>query len=169
MPPRFEDVMRWSAGQLKAAQATAVAAWPSTVSVDIQGIGRTLFCHATPRNDTEIFTQDTDEMLLAPVFRDVDASLVVCGHTHMQFDRRVGQRRVVNAGSVGMPFGEAGAYWLLLGPEVQLQRSGYDLAAGAQRVRESGYPLAEEFATQSILSPPPADMVRTQYAKVELR
>jgi len=35
----------------------------------------------------------------------VAADVVVCGHTHMQLDRRVGGVRVVNAGSVGMPFG----------------------------------------------------------------
>src|SRR5438552_13149839 len=36
--------------------------------------------------------------------------------THMQFDRTVSGRRVVNAGSVGMPFqSPPGAYWLLSG------------------------------------------------------
>jgi predicted phosphodiesterase len=44
------------------------------------------------------------------VFEHVRAHVVVCGHTHMQFDRWVGDARVVNAGSVGMPFGEPGAY-----------------------------------------------------------
>ena len=37
------------------------------------------------------------------------------GHTHHQFDRRVGDLRVVNAGSVGMAYeGEVAAYWTLV-------------------------------------------------------
>jgi predicted phosphodiesterase len=35
---------------------------------------------------------------------DIEPNLVVCGHTHMQFDRAIGGVCVVNAGSVGMPF-----------------------------------------------------------------
>ena len=80
--------------------------------------------------------------------------VVVCGHTHMQFDRTVGGVRVVNAGSVGMPFGEPGAYWLLLGPDVELRRTTYDLAGAAERVRATDYPQAEQFAAQSVLRPP---------------
>src|SRR5208282_126446 len=58
-----------------------------------------------------------------PSFEGLGVSVVVCGHTHMQFDRMVGTTRVVNAGSVGMPFGEPGADWLLLNPDVQLPQS----------------------------------------------
>ena len=77
-------------------------------------IGRTLFCHASPRNDLDIFTEQTPEDRIAFLFADVDADVVVCGHTHMQFDRRIAGKRVVNAGSVGRPYeDEPGAYWLL--------------------------------------------------------
>ncbi len=71
----------------------------------------------------------------------------------MQFERRVGETRVVNAGSVGMPFGEPGADWLLLGPGVSLRHTPYDLEDAAARVRRTAYPQAEEFAT-GILKPP---------------
>jgi predicted phosphodiesterase len=77
-------------------------------------IGRTLFCHATPRNDVDIFTERTPEERIAFLFADVDADVVVCGHTHMQFDRTIAGKRVVNSGSVGSPYGdEAGAFWTL--------------------------------------------------------
>ena len=68
---------------------------------------------------------------MRPVFDGLDVSAVICGHTHMQFDRVIGRMRVINAGSVGMPFGEPGAYWALLGPGVQHQMSTFDLARGA--------------------------------------
>jgi putative phosphoesterase len=77
-------------------------------------IGRTLYCHASPRNDLDIFTERTPEDQIAFLFADVDADVVVCGHTHVQFDRQVAGKRVVNSGSVGSPYeDEPGAYWTL--------------------------------------------------------
>jgi hypothetical protein len=72
----------------------------------------------------------------------------------MQFDRMVGDVRVVNAGSVGMPFAEPGAYWLMLGPGVELRRTAYDLEGAADRIRATDYPHAEEFAAGNVLRPP---------------
>jgi diadenosine tetraphosphatase ApaH/serine/threonine PP2A family protein phosphatase len=99
----------------------------------------------------------------------VDAAVVVCGHTHMQFDRTVGQTRVVNAGSVGMPFAEPGAYWLLLGPDVQLRRTAYDLTKAAERIRGTQYPQADTFAAQSVLQPPSEEAMLAVFAKAELK
>ncbi len=114
MPEPFRETMRWTARQIAEYRDT-LARWPLTVTLEIDGLGTVLFCHATPRNETEIFTRVTPEERLAPVFAGVEASVVVCGHTHMQFDRMVGPLRVINAGSVGMPFATTGADWLLLG------------------------------------------------------
>ncbi len=79
-----------------------------------QRIGDVLFCHATPRNDVDIFTERTPEEQIAHLFADADASVVVCGHTHMQFERVIAGKRVINSGSVGLPYEDApGAYWTL--------------------------------------------------------
>ncbi|HTZ06132.1 MAG TPA: metallophosphoesterase family protein [Gaiellaceae bacterium] len=105
-PPGALDETR---GRLSEAQIAFLLGNPPTVRID-----RVLYCHATPRNDVDIFTELTPEERLVGIFADVDADVVVCGHTHMQFDRTVGGTRVVNAGSVGMPYeDEPGAYWLL--------------------------------------------------------
>lgn len=108
---------------------------------------------ATPRNDTESFTRITAEERLTSVFGAVDASVIVCGHTHMQFDRIVAGRRVVNAGSIGMPFAAPrGAYWLLLGADVQLRRTEYDFFEKAPaHVRATAYPQAETLAVRYII------------------
>lgn len=132
VPPVDRDVVQWGAHMLGNDAAEKIAAWPATLRLRIAGLGDVLFCHATPRNDTEIFTRRTAQDRLLPVFRGVGA-LAVCGHTHMQFDRTVGTTRVVSAGSVGMPFGEPGAYWLLLGPGIELRRTAYDLNLAAER------------------------------------
>jgi diadenosine tetraphosphatase ApaH/serine/threonine PP2A family protein phosphatase len=86
-----------------------------------------LFCHATPRSDDELLTRISPYERWRSALSMVRERVIVCGHTHVQFDRLVGDLRVVNAGSVGMPYEhEPGAYWAMLGPEVELRRTPYD-------------------------------------------
>ena len=163
----FGEIFRWTAQQV-GEYRDVLASWPLTTTLEIGGLGRVLFCHATPRNEVEIFTRVTPEERLAPVFAGVDASLVVCGHTHMQFDRMVGRLRVVNAGSVGMPFGTTGADWLLLGPGIELRKTQYDLNATAEQFRRTGYPMVEDMAVRFILNPPSEQELFSAWASAEL-
>jgi hypothetical protein len=146
-----------------------VASWPATLRLEVPGLGEVLFCHATPRSDTEIFTRLTPEECLLPVFEGLNVPLVVCGHTHMQFDRTIGRVRVVNAGSVGMPFGKPGAYWLFLGPDVQLRRTSYDLTKAAERIRATYYPQALEFAANNVLQPPSEEETVEAFTRLGLK
>jgi putative phosphoesterase len=95
---------------------------PPTAQID-----RVLYCHATPRNDLDIFTERTPEDRLVEIFAGVDADVVVCGHTHTQFERTIAGKRVVNSGSVGIPYeDEPGAYWTL---DLEPRRTTYDGAS----------------------------------------
>jgi predicted phosphodiesterase len=146
---------RWSAGELDEEQLEFLAGLPETQSVRVRGLGRVLFCHGSPRDDEEIVTALTTEERLAPMLGGVSEPTVVCGHTHVQFDRVVGETRVVNAGSVGMPYEtRPGAYWALLDGEVELRRTGYDFEAAAAAVRASGFPGADELAEENVLTTP---------------
>jgi len=109
----------------------------------------------------------TAEGKLLPLFDGLNVSVVICGHTHMQFDRMVGTTRVVNAGSIGQPFGGSGAHWLLLGPNVELRRTSYDLVLAAELIRQTQYPQAEETA-QGILQPPSESEMLALYSTAEL-
>jgi putative phosphoesterase len=168
-PEQWREPVRWTAQQLSLEHKPLLSGWNKTLAVEIGGLGEVLFCHATPRNDSEIFTRLTSEERLVPVFEGLNAPVVVCGHTHMQFDRTVGRIRVVNAGSVGMPFGEPGADWLLLGPNVQLRHVPYDLAKAAERIRDTKYPQAQEFAARNVLQPPSEAETLEAFSRVELR
>jgi predicted phosphodiesterase len=154
VPEQFRPLIRHAAQDLGPDHHATLASWLKTLLVRVDGLGDVLFCHATPRNENEVFTRLTPDDRVAPMFAGVKAAMVVCGHTHMQFDRQIGTVRVVNAGSVGMPFGAARAHWLLLGPDVQLRQTAYDLEQAAVRIRATNYPQAEQFAVHSVLEPP---------------
>jgi len=167
VPQAFRPVIRWTAAQLQPQHQHWLTMWHKTVTLEISGLGSVLFCHATPQNENDIFTRLTPEDRVLPLFESLDAAVVVCGHTHMQFDRKIGQTRVVNAGSIGMPFGEPGAHWLLLGPEIQLRRTSYDLAHAADRVRRTDYPQADDFAARNILNLPTEQEMLEIFSRAE--
>jgi predicted phosphodiesterase len=163
----YRPIIEWTAEQHRG-DREQLERWPLTLRLDVPRLGTVLFCHATPRNDDEGFVKTTAEDKIRPLFDGLGAALVVCGHTHMPFDRMVGATRVVNAGSVGMPFGEPGAYWLLIGPGVELRRTTYDLEAAARRIRATSYPAAEEFAAKYVLQPPTEQQMLEVFSKIEV-
>jgi predicted phosphodiesterase len=145
----------WVLGRLEPRHVTAIAAFEPHLSVDVDGLGPTLFCHATPRSDSEIFLETTPEAIVAPMLAGAAEPTIVCGHTHMQVDRSFAGKRIVNAGSVGLPYEAVpGAYWALLGPDVELRRTDYDRDDAAERIRASGHPTAEELALENVLTVP---------------
>jgi predicted phosphodiesterase len=149
------DRARWSAEQLERGQRAWLVALPDTQSVDVDGIGPTLFCHGSPRSDEEILTAISSDLRVAEAVQGVAEEIVMCGHTHVQFDRLAADKRLVNAGSVGMPYESLpGAYWALLGPGVDLRRTDYDLEAAAAAIRSTTFPDAQEFAAANVLTVP---------------
>ncbi|MFB9238525.1 metallophosphoesterase family protein [Plantactinospora siamensis] len=144
---------RWAATQLRADQVALLAALPPTVTLPVRGLGPVLFCHATPRDDEEMVLVDSRLERWTEVLAGVpdEVRTVVCGHTHMPFVRLVDRRLIVNPGSIGMPYGPAGAPWALLGPGVQLRRTEFDLDAACARISaESGYAGAAEWADEYV-------------------
>lgn len=146
---------RWCAEGLSQEQRTFLTVQPETLSIDVEGLGPTLFCHGSPRSDRDRITVATPAEKVLPMLAGVSERVIVCGHTHAQFDRRVGTHRVVNAGSVGLQFGERGAYWALLGPDVDFRRTDYDYDDAVARILARPGPIADTFA-ERVLMPPPA-------------
>jgi putative phosphoesterase len=154
-PP--DEVSPWAAAQLRPDQVELLDTLPTTVI-----LGDTLFCHATPRDDEEVVLVDSPISRWATVLDGVpdEVRAVVCGHTHMPFARQVDRRLVVNAGSVGMPYGAPGPSWALLTPTgVQLRRTDFDAEAAADRlIKESSYPGIEPWVNEYL---------RTNYSDTE--
>jgi predicted phosphodiesterase len=147
-----DESSRWCRERLAQNELELVSSWPSTMELDVDGLGHALFCHATPRSVDEIVTRVTPDSDIAAVLGGVNADVVVCGHTHVQMDRRVrGVPRLVNVGSVGMPYqGEQGAFWAILGPDIEFRRTPYDAVAAFASLTGSGFPDAADVYGESI-------------------
>jgi putative phosphoesterase len=135
----------WTVARMARADVELLHGLPRTLR-----LGDVLFCHGTPASDEERLTTATPDQRLAAVLEQAGASFVVGGHTHRQYDRTAGGRRMINAGSVGRPYEHRpGAYWLRLGPDVDLRRTDYDTRAATDAFRVLGYPSAD-----GMLAPP---------------
>lgn len=133
----------WAAQHLKREDRDFLAGLPPLLALAVDGLGDVLFCHATTRSDEERVTTMTSPERLAEILEASGARLLIAGHTHRQFDRAAGTRRMINAGSVGRPYEHRpGAFWLRLGPDVQLRRTSYDVARADAAFRALGYPAA---------------------------
>ncbi len=145
-----DEVIPWAAAQLREDHVALLAALPHPVTVEVDGFGPVLFCHGTPRDDQEVVLVDTRLERWQEVFAELppEVTTVVCGHTHMPFVRLVDRRLVVNAGSIGMPYGRPGGSWALLRDgSVMLRRTLVDIdRAIAQLVAQSTYPARQEWA-----------------------
>jgi putative phosphoesterase len=141
----------WTAERLSDEQRGFLGSLAESLVLAVDGLGDVRFCHATPRSDEEIVTQATPDRHLRKVLACAKESVVVAGHTHMQLDRRVDDTRWINAGSVGMPYeGDVAAFWALLGPDVELRRTPFDVERSVREVLESGWPDADAFVEKNL-------------------
>ena len=137
----------WERERLAAGDLEWLQELPLAVSVD--GV---VYCHATPEDNTPITTAETPDDVVAKTF-DGHSGTIVIGHTHHQFDRRVGDLRVVNAGSVGMAYeGEVAAFWTLVEDgEPRRMRTSFDVERAVRETRASPWPNAAAFVEQNLL------------------
>lgn len=159
MSEKGRETTEWVAKQLHSSHRDFLSQLPTHCIYSVEGLGDVLFCHATPDSDEEIFTPLTRLERLDGIFRGVKQNIVICGHTHIQFEREVGHVRILNAGSVGMPYAdEPGAYWILLGPNGhEFRRTSYDVEVAADEIKKSSLPIAQEFAEENVRTVPTAE------------
>ena len=171
VPEQVREETLWIAQQLEKQQRDFLAQLPEQIILHIEGLGDILFCHATPHSDEEIFTPITPQARLNTIFATIQQQIVVCGHTHIRFERYVGRTRILNAGSVGMPYADSpGAYWLLLSPEgCEFRKTSYDIEVAAQQIRKSSYPHAQDFAEENVLHVPTATEATKIFEQIAIK
>lgn len=152
----------WVPARHDATSLAFVGSIPFSVVVDIAGMGPVLFCHGSPRSDNELVTPGTSEERFLELTEGVAERVLVTGHTHLQFDRLVAARRSVNPGSVGLPYhrGEPGvAHWALLGPDVSLRETRYDVQEEVAAVRAAHDPKQEQIIEMLLRPPSPEEII----------
>jgi predicted phosphodiesterase len=164
--PTESEVDEWLVQQHGPRGVAMVRAWPQSWSVSVRGLGEVRLCHGSPRSDVELLTPGTPEDRIIAAMVDVPEQTLVHGHTHLQYDRLVAGRRVVGAGSVGLPYhdGTFGARWALLGPDVRLITTPYDLAEARRSVLASGYP-GERYLRTLEHPPTPSEIIEDAEGK----
>src|SRR5919198_896487 len=146
-----EEPLRFTSSRFSEPERDALAALPERVTLEVDGLGPTLFCHASPRNDLDIVTPGTPDERFPVLLEGVAERVVVAGHTHMQLDRPVGGVRWINPGSVGMPYeGHVAAFWALLGPDVEMRRTPFDVERSIEALLASGWPDAQPFVDENL-------------------
>jgi len=140
--------------ELDDAEIGSLVELPMTVTVE--GV---LYCHSTPDDDSTIVSAETPDDAVVDLFRSASARTVVIGHTHHQFDRRVGDTRVVNAGSVGMPYeGEVAAFWAVIEDgEPGFRKTSFDVERAIAEIEASTWPPAAEFVAENLRMAPARD------------
>lgn len=151
------EVYHWSRAQLTEAELLWLRSLPPNLSFEDHG--RRLLCvHGSPRSFDEQILAETTDADLRQMMGPIDCDVLAAGHTHVQLDRSLDGCRIINPGSVGMPFREpllgAGPPiiepWaeygvVTLGPDVHFEpyRVAYDTDEYFRRIRSSSMPDPE--------------------------
>jgi diadenosine tetraphosphatase ApaH/serine/threonine PP2A family protein phosphatase len=141
--PFIKAVCEYARSQLGAEEATRLNSLRETLRNR-----QTLFCHASPLSDMETFAPDPvdgEEELLA----GAGEPMIVFGHSHLQFTRNLGDRTLVNPGSVGLPLDgdPRAAYALWDGAQsFDLRRVEYDRDGYVGEVRSRMSPILGQHA-----------------------
>jgi predicted phosphodiesterase len=163
--PEDFRVLPWLRDQMTGEAHHTVATWPDTLSLRFPDTPAIRVVHGSPRSHWEAMHRDTPTAGLASMLAGVEEPLVIAGHTHLAMDRCVGQWRIVNPGSVGLPLeGVPGAEYMLLegdssGWRPEWRRVDYDAAPLFDAIERSGLVeqagpvgelMVEEFRTNRI-------------------
>jgi predicted phosphodiesterase len=148
---RAGEALAFTRAAVTDARAERLAALPLTATLEVEGLGSVLFCHAIPGDDDVLVTAETPDEVLLRAAAGVEERTIVCGHTHMQYDRAVGGVRWINAGAVGMAYeGEVAAFWALLGPELEFRRTPFDVERAIAELGQTAWPDAPAFIDENL-------------------
>ena len=109
---------------------------------------RFLLVHGSPRRINEYLFEDKPDSTFARIAAGADADVIVCGHTHRPYTKRIGETLFINVGSAGKPKdGDPQACWALIdtsaeGVNVAFRRVEYDVERVAQAILASELPDA---------------------------
>jgi predicted phosphodiesterase len=108
---------------------------------------RLLLVHGSPRKINEYLYEDRPQATFERIAKLAGTEVLLYGHTHLPYEKKVAGTLFVNTGSVGKPKdGDPRAGYVLLTanrrPKVEFRRVPYDLSAAVRAIRDSELPDA---------------------------
>jgi putative phosphoesterase len=144
------EVFSWTRSHTGAKARQFLAQLPAQLYIEEDGL--TILCtHGSPERPNEYLGADTPEERLVELFDGTGADVMVVGHTHLPLVREVGERLLVNPGSVGAPYdGDPRASYLIIDTEGQFRaehvRVTFDVESYAALCVSSGLPKSQATA-----------------------
>jgi predicted phosphodiesterase len=163
--PFFLEVEAWCAEQLDESDREFVRTFQPTIVLELDAL-KLLAYHGSPKSYHDQIVATTPEKTLNGYFENTEANLYAGGHTHEQFVRRYTQSRVMNPGSVGLPyifkkdgtemrplFAEYAVLETTPKVNITFKRVPYAFEKLAKAVRASKMPYAEKWLADFELTP----------------
>jgi len=95
------DRLRATRNELGDLILARLAKLPKTSRITIETGGEILLVHGSPVDPSEPMSHDMTDEEMNALLGDDPADLVICGASHVPFERQIGDTRIVNVGSVG--------------------------------------------------------------------
>ncbi|WP_434716446.1 metallophosphoesterase family protein [Lacticaseibacillus paracasei] len=143
------EQLTWIANQLSYKQVSFLRNLLPSIS-----IGNYFFCHAVKNDNTTVFSPRQNKAYIEALFKGVQESYIICGHTHIQFELSLPNKKIINAGSIGMPFSnQFGAQWLWLEDNrIEYKRTIFNQQVAIQLISQTEYPFKNEFIANNLRS-----------------
>lgn len=135
----YDTLGPWARSRLRDEQVSWLASLPREWRSE-----ELVLLHAAPADLWRAPMQGASDDELRQIYGDLNASLVIYGHIHRPFVRRLAGLTVANSGSVGLPYdGDWRPSYLLIDEDVPVvKRVEYDLERAQRDARETGFLLA---------------------------
>ncbi len=145
---RGQQSLEWTKARVTAENKAFLRSLSPEIRIEVDG-KRVLLVHGSPRRMNEYLFEDRPDSSFQRLADSSNADVIVFGHTHKPYTKRIGDVWFVNVGSVGKPKdGNWHACYAILDvtadPPASFMRVPYDVAAVARAIRESELP--DEFA-----------------------
>lgn len=142
--PYAAEAIEWSRKQLSEEELSFLSNLKLRMLVSVSGI-KVLMVHGSPKDYLYDYLYEPEEETV----EGLECDILVVGHTHIPFVEHVGEKIVLNAGSVGQPRdGDPRASFVTFDTETkkaEIVRVGYDIGKAAKKIIDAGLPriLAE--------------------------
>lgn len=147
-PERLEMLQayrEWALARLDQEDLAHLSSFTRSHTFSLEGQSVTVV-HASPKSTEDMYPASSSDTQLLPILDGVESDVLVCGHIHTPYVRRLQSRWVINTGSVGQPIdGDPRASYLVLeadegGLNIQIRRVSYDVEASAKAAQQDDFP-----------------------------